>query len=264
MQRDGGADDAGPVQAVEQAGREMQPGGGGGDGAFAGGVDGLVVAAVHWLRAGRAGYVRRQGQGAGTVEGVGETGAFLVEAQRDAAIRVAAGDAGGQVFGAFEGEPVPVMQPAGVAGQRVPGAVRQGAVQGDADARGAAAGGELGRDDPRVVGDEDVAAAEQAGQVADDAVVQPGLSHVQQPGRVAWAGRVVGDAVRRELEGEVACFPSRQNGRRFPPGCRPGHGNRPAEVIGPKAGRPLAAGPSVTVTPHVVADAAPRPAGRWR
>jgi hypothetical protein len=97
----------------------------------------------------------------------------------------------------------PGVEAAGVAGQRVPGAIGQRAIEGDADARIAAAGAELGGDDPCVVGDEDVAAPEQVGQVGHFAVLET-IGHIHQACRIARTGGLLGDAFGRQREVEVA------------------------------------------------------------
>ena len=203
VQRDGFARDAMGCEGGEEVWGEVEAGGGGGDGAFVAGEDGLVVAGVGFGGAGGAGDVGGQGEGAGGVEGLGEGVAVEIEAQRDAAVFVAGGDGGGEGVAGVDGERVAGAEAAGVAGQRVPGAVGEGAIEGEADAGVAAAGGELGGDDAGVVGDQQVAGAEQRGQVADDAVVPAGGRDVEQASGVARAGRFVGDAFGRQIEVEI-------------------------------------------------------------
>ena len=128
--------------ASSRAGGEVQAASGGGDRALGPGEDGLVVLRVGRGRAGWAGDVGRQSQGTGTTQGVGEGLALQVEA--DGHVALVPGDDQGAHFGAVEGEHVTGREAAGVAGQSVPGAVRQGAVQGEADASGAAMGCQLG------------------------------------------------------------------------------------------------------------------------
>jgi hypothetical protein len=85
----------------------------------------------------------------------------------------------------------------------VPGAVGEGAIEGDADAGLAAVGGELGGDDAGVVGDEEVVGAEDGGEVVDVAVGEGG-GDVEEAGGVARAGGLDRDAVGREGEVVVA------------------------------------------------------------
>jgi hypothetical protein len=81
----------------------------------------------------------------------------------------------------------------------MPGAVGQGAVEGEADAGGAAMGGELGRDDPRVIGDQQVTRRQQAGKVGD-VVVREGGADMQQARGFPWAGRFLRDQPRGKVE----------------------------------------------------------------
>ncbi len=85
----------------------------------------------------------------------------------------------------------------------MPGAVGEGAIEGDADAGVAAVGGELGGDDACVVGDEEVAGAEEIGEVVDVVVGEIG-GDVKEAGGVARAGGLDRDAVGRKGEVVVA------------------------------------------------------------
>ena len=92
----------------------------------------------------------------------------------------------------------------------MPGAVGEGAVEGDADpGAGGPAGGELGGDDAGVVGDEEVAGVEEGGEVADQVIRAGVAGDVEEAGGVARAGGLDRDAVGREVEVVVA----REEGR---------------------------------------------------
>ena len=101
------------------------------------------------------------------VQGFGEMVIVQVEAEHDAAVRLALPHGGGERFAAVEAQHVAGAQATGVFGQHLPGAVRQRAVERDADMGVATAGGELRRDDAGVVGDQQITRAQQPGEVAD-------------------------------------------------------------------------------------------------
>jgi hypothetical protein len=84
----------------------------------------------------------------------------------------------------------------------VPGAIGAGLVERQADAGRAAPGGELGGDDARVVGDEQVAGLEQRRQVGDAAVLEGGADMEQTRG-VARPGGGVSDPVGGKVEVEL-------------------------------------------------------------
>ncbi len=84
----------------------------------------------------------------------------------------------------------------------MPGAVGQLAVERDADAGLAAVRRELRGNDPRVVDDQQVPGAEQAGQLGDR-VIGELAGYAQQARSVSGAGGRLGDAFRRQGEVEI-------------------------------------------------------------
>jgi hypothetical protein len=80
-------------QAVEQIGREVEPGGGGSDGALVAGIDGLVVGAVLRVLRPLRGDVGRKRDVADAGDGLVEIGAGKFELQHDAVVVL--GDDGG-------------------------------------------------------------------------------------------------------------------------------------------------------------------------
>jgi hypothetical protein len=94
------------------------------------------------------------------------------------------------------------VEAAGVAGEGVPGAVRQGAIEGDADASAASVGLKLCGDDACVVGDKQVARLEQVWQVRDGFVLQR-VCDVQEFCRVFRMCRLLSDAFVRQVEVET-------------------------------------------------------------
>ena len=121
-----------------------------------------------------------------------------------------------------------------VAHEHVPGAVRAGLIEGDADPRltaaAAAHGFELGWNHGGVVGDEQVARAQEVGQLGHDAVAACVVRH-QQARSVARARGLLRDQrfgeVEIEVVGEHEEFLDLRDGRR--PGLCPG----PAKGLAP-------------------------------
>ena len=104
---------------------------------------------------------------------------------------------------------------------------------------------QAGRDDPRVVDDDEVARPQQVGQVADVAVLRRGAATVdEQPGGVAWLDRLLGDQRRVEVVVEVLEAHQRQatvacHGRQaVPTACRLGGRRDGRRRVA--AGRPVA------------------------
>jgi hypothetical protein len=208
MQRHGHPLDAAGVKRREQFGGEVQPGGGRGDRTFAIREDRLVIRRILGRRALGPLDVRRQGERAGLLQGGGEGRALAVEAERDAAIGPTVLDGRRQIR-AVEGQHIAGMQPLRVPRERLPGAVGERPVEGDADARLAPLPSlstprqELRRNHPGVVGDEDIAGRQQIGQIADDAVVQPVPRHMQKPGGVPRPGGILRDEFGGQVEVEI-------------------------------------------------------------
>ena len=95
------------------------------------------------------------------------------------------------------------MQAPRVARQRVPGAIGARLIQRDADPCVAAPCGKLRRDHPRVVDHQHIARPQQRRQFTHHAIRKTIARDVQQPRRVARAGGMLGDAVRRQVEVEI-------------------------------------------------------------
>ena len=214
----------------------MKPGGGRGNGAFPDSEHGLIILCIRRQRPRRPFDIGRQRQGASAGERIGEVRAFPVEAQRHAAIGVAFDKGRGEILGAVKHQHIAGAQPARVARQGMPGSVRARPVQRDADPRFAAPGGQLGRDDFRVVADQDIAGEKLARKIANETIHQT-IAHHQQPGRVAWLCRCVRDAAFRQIEIEVRRSErgGRRRGRRVVSGadrtksrsdCHQGPGNK--------------------------------------
>ena len=178
----------------------MQPGRGRGDGAVHPRERRLVIRSVLRRRSGRAGNVGRQRERPRLRQRRPEGLAVAVEAQRDAAVGIARQHGRGH-GGPVQRQRVARMQAAGVAGERVPGAVRPWPVERQADPGLPAPRAQLGRDHPRVVGDQDIARPEQPGKIPHRAVGEGSPDH-QQAGRVTRPRRGVGDAFRRQVEVE--------------------------------------------------------------
>ena len=165
----------------------------------------LVVGAV--LRIGHAApYVGRQRHGAALLEGGQESRTRGVEGEHDRAVLVLGLDRGGESAG--EGQPVARPQPLGRPREGEPAPAAQVADQQrferDVLAAGRAAAHALQscRDHLGVVEDQQVAAAQQAWQIAHVAVVQAVGRDIQEPRRIARRGRALGDQVVGKIEVE--------------------------------------------------------------
>jgi hypothetical protein len=109
-------------------------------------------------------------------------------------------DQGGRIL---EREPVAQPHPPAVARQRIPHTVRVRTIQRDADPRVTPASVKLGGKHPGIVGNQNVTAAQQRGQVPHPSVRQARIMNVQHPRRIARADWMVGDAVCRQLVIEI-------------------------------------------------------------
>jgi hypothetical protein len=197
MERQRFPKDAGLVERLDQARREMERGGGRGDGAFARGEHGLVIKKVAVVGAAPAGDVGRQRHPAGALEQ--ELDWFLaLELEED--VLAFFGNEGGDALA--EIDPVAFAEAPGVADEGAPGAGADSLVEGRADSGLAAPALELGRDDPGVVEDENVAAAEEAREIEDGSVLEGVRADEEEAGGIARGCGAERDVLGREAEVE--------------------------------------------------------------
>ena len=163
----------------------------------------LVVGAV--LRIGHAAsYVGRQRHGAALFEGRQESRTHGVEGEHDRAVLVFGLDPGGESAG--EGEPVAWPQPLGRPREGQPAPAAQIADQERLDrdvltaGRATAHALQSRRDHPGVVEDQEVAAAQQARQIAHMSVVQAVGRDIQKPRRIPRSDRALGDEIVGKIE----------------------------------------------------------------
>ena len=195
--------DAGCFEVREQARREVQSGGRRRHRTLARREHSLIIRHVSLGRSIRAINIGRQSEGSGPLERLHQGVTVEIERQADAAVRILVDHERPEPIGAFDRQRIACPQPAGVAGEHVPDAVGTGPVERDADPGLTSSGLKLCGEYTCVVGDQDVAGAEQRGQVADRQVVQPIGADVQHPGGIAWPHWFVRDAVSGEAVVEV-------------------------------------------------------------
>jgi len=192
--------DAARRERVQQAGREVETSGGGGDRAGPARENGLVVAEVGGFRPVGALDVGRQRHGADPLEARQQLAGRQCEVERNLAAGPLGGDRRRELGG--EVDPIALLQLAGRAGESVPQRPADVPVQGHLDAGRIAPAGEAGRDHPGVVGDQEVAGREQRRQVGNP-VVRQAVAHGQQARRVARTRRALGDQLARQVEIEI-------------------------------------------------------------
>ena len=93
----------------------------------------------------RAGDIGRQGQRAGLAQTCVERLARVAEAQGHGPAFLDRLHGGGKIGRALDAQRIARTQAAGIAGQRVPGAIRQRAIQRDANSGGTSPRGPVGR-----------------------------------------------------------------------------------------------------------------------
>ena len=187
------------ADARQQLGRQVQPGGRRGRRAGPGGVDRLVPLGSVEAR----GDVRRQRHLTHVVEqleGVGAADVDEVDVERVAGACAGADDQHGAAVRAVQ--LLALAQLAGGAHEGLPVAAA-GILRFEQQHLGLAARRpsepQAGRDDPRLVDDDDVPAAEEIGQVGNGAVLRRGRTAVdEQARRVARFDRHLGDRFRRQ------------------------------------------------------------------
>ena len=195
--------DAGRVQRCHQFGREVQRGGGGGDGAGFAGEHRLVIEVVLRIGGAAGGDVGRDRRLAGALQ-QGLDGLVAEEGKGNAAVVVLGLDLGRDLFGEDDG--VAEVEATGVAGEGMPGAAPRALVEGDADPGLAPPSFELGGNDAGIVEDQDIAGAQQRRQVADRRVGSRAAGLHEQAGGVARCGGPQRDTVFGQLEVEQVDF----------------------------------------------------------
>ena len=110
---------------------------------------------------------------------------------------------GTQIRVASEIQFVTRVQSTRIARKSMPCAIGPRLIQGDADVCGTASRGQLCGDHTRVVGHQHIAGTQQTRQIAHHSVHRSVARNMQQPRGIAWADRVLRDAIRWQIEIEI-------------------------------------------------------------